>query len=73
MGFPPRPQQLPWLLPVLLIPLLLLPGCRSSEEQIADHMAKAEAFRAEGRDQDAIIEYRAVLGLDPQLVGLRRE
>jgi tetratricopeptide (TPR) repeat protein len=49
----------------LLVALLALGGCASEEERIADFLERGDAYVAEGKDEEAIIEYKNVLQLAP--------
>ena len=46
---------------------LALAGCRSDSEKIQAFMARGDEYREAGRHQEAIIEYRNALQLDPNL------
>lgn len=60
-----RPARLWRILPILLL-CGLLAACQSAEDKHAEHLQKAAAFLAEGRDPDAIIELRAALSAVPE-------
>ena len=49
-----------------LILLLAFLGCASDEERIAQFLERGETYVAEGQDEEAIIEYKNVLQIDPE-------
>ena len=49
----------------LVLAVLLCAACASPEERFAEHIARAEAYLAEQRDDEARIELLAALKLDP--------
>ena len=49
----------------LLAGLLTGLGCQSDEQKIADFMERGEAYAEEGKQNEASIEFRNVLKLDP--------
>ena len=61
-----QPALLRSLLPVFLIaPVLLLAACKSDQEKVVDFMAQGEEYVEEGKDKEAVIEYRNVLKIEP--------
>jgi tetratricopeptide (TPR) repeat protein len=52
------------LLFLVALAIVAIPGC-SSEEKKARHLRKGEAYLAESRTSEAIIEFRNVLQIDP--------
>ena len=50
---------------LMLSALLLGLGCQSDQEKIADFMSRGEAYAEEGKQNEASIEFRNVLKLDP--------
>lgn len=42
-----------------------LPGCRSKESRIAQHLEQAETYTGEGKLREATLELRSALQLDP--------
>lgn len=59
-----RPIPAAVLLPIALVCCLALSACPSREERFATHVARGEAFAAEGRRDEAILEYRSALNID---------
>ncbi len=53
------------LAPILLALLLALPGCRQDEARIAEHMERGAAHQEEGKHEEAILEFRSVLQIEP--------
>lgn len=45
-----------------------LPGCRSKESRIAQHLEQAETYTDEGKLREAVLELRSALQLDPASV-----
>ncbi len=45
--------------------VVLLAGCRSDEQAIADHLKRGEEYQKEKKHAEAIIEYKNVLQIDP--------
>ena len=43
----------------------LLAACQSQEAKLAEHQERAEAYLEEGKNAEAIIEYKNVLQIDP--------
>ncbi|TMA35342.1 MAG: tetratricopeptide repeat protein [Deltaproteobacteria bacterium] len=52
-----------WL--VALSGVVLLAGCRSNEQAIADHLGRGKQYQDEKKFAEAIIEYKNVLQIDP--------
>ena len=50
---------------LVLLVALLTAGCANDEERIAEFIARGEDYVASGADEEAIIEYKNVLQLDP--------
>ncbi|MCL4685933.1 tetratricopeptide repeat protein [Myxococcota bacterium] len=48
----------------LLVALAL--GCQSDEQRLAEHLARAESYAAEGQASEALLELRNALRIDPQ-------
>lgn len=48
----------------LLVALAL--GCQSDEQRLAEHLARAESYAAEGQAPEALLELRNALRIDPQ-------
>ncbi len=55
----------PWLIALFISALMLNPGCTSKEEKEAKHLKKAKAYLAEERLEEAVIELKNVVQLDP--------
>ena len=55
---PARSGSWPW-------PALVLFGCRSDEQTIADHLKRGEEYQKEQKYAEAVIEYKNVLQIDP--------
>src|SRR5262245_43425527 len=53
----------------LLAALVLVTGCRSNQEAIADHFQRGEKYRDDKKYSEAVIEYKNVLQLDPNHAG----
>jgi tetratricopeptide (TPR) repeat protein len=41
-------------------------GCSSDQEKASEHLARAEAYQAEGKRKEALLELRSALQLDPK-------
>ena len=46
-------------------PVVLLAGCRSNEQAVAEHIKRGEEYSKEKKWAEAIIEYKNVLQIDP--------
>ncbi len=55
----------PWLIALFISALMLNLGCASKEEKEAKHLERAKAYLAEERLEEAVIELKNVVQLDP--------
>jgi tetratricopeptide (TPR) repeat protein len=55
----------PWLIALFISAFMLNPGCASKEEREAMHLERAKAYLAEERLEEAVIELKNVVQLDP--------
>jgi tetratricopeptide (TPR) repeat protein len=53
------------LIPVCLLPLLVLLACQSEEARLAEHLERGKSYVGEEKWDEAIIEYKNVLQIDP--------
>jgi len=51
---------------VALLALAFVAGCRSKEDKIATHLARGEQYLGERKPNEALIEFRSALQLDPK-------
>lgn len=49
----------------LLAGVLVTTSCKSPEERVADHVARAEEYIANGQRKEAILEFMSALNVDP--------
>lgn len=62
-----RAQRLPHFRALLALTLALatLAACQSKDTKLAEHQSRGEAYAKEGKNPEAVIEFKNVLQLDP--------